>query len=139
MTHVFLDTNVLLDVLLRREPFVADSASVVDLGFKKQIELHASPLSFATCLFVARKSLGYTNAIEALKILERHIHIATMDASQLHKALHTEAPDFEDMLQYNAAQGAACECIITRNKQHFPQESIAVLTPTEFLHSLQNA
>ena len=55
MNRVFLDTNVLLDVLLRREPFVGDSALVLDMGFKGMVELYATPLTFATCLFVARK------------------------------------------------------------------------------------
>lgn len=71
MNRVFLDTNVLLDVLLRREPFVSDSAQVLDMGFKGMVELYATPLTFATCHFVARKSLGYANALEALKILEQ--------------------------------------------------------------------
>lgn len=135
MSRVFLDTNVLLDVLLRREPLVNDSAQVLDMGFKDKVELYTTPLTFAICLFVARKSLGYANALEALKILERHIHIAMMDASQLHKALYDDAPDFEDMLQYQAAMMANYSYIITRNEQHFPKSGIAVLPPTEFLQS----
>ena len=135
MNRVFLDTNVLLDVLLRREPFVYDSAQVLDLGIKDKVELYATPLTFATCLFVARKSLGYANAIESLKILERHIHIAMMDSTQLHKALYAVAPDFEDMLQYHAAIAANCSHIITRNEQHFPKDGIMVMSPTAFLQS----
>lgn len=137
MNRVFLDTNVLLDVLLRREPFVNDSAQVLDMGFKGKIELYATPLTFATCLFVARMSLGYINTLEALKILERHICIATMDASQLHEALYATAPDFEDMLQYYAAVTANCSHIITRNEQHFPQRAIEVMSPTVFMQSLR--
>lgn len=136
MNRVFLDTNVLLDVLLRREPFVYDSAQVLDMGFKDKVELYATPLSFATCLFVARKSLGYANAIESLKILERHIHIAMMNAAQFHEALYADAPDFEDMLQYHAAMMANCNYIITRNEQHFPKGRIVVMSPTAFLQSL---
>ena len=55
MTHVFIDTNVLLDVLLHREPFVHDSARVLNRGFKGEIALYSTPLSFSTCMFVARK------------------------------------------------------------------------------------
>ena len=135
MNRVFLDTNVLLDVLLRREPFVRDSAQVLDMGFKGIVELYATPLTFATCLFVARKSLGYANALEALKILERNIKIASMDSAQLHEALYATAPDFEDMLQYHAAMAANCSYIITRNEQHFPKNGIMVLSPTVFLQS----
>lgn len=135
MNRVFLDTNVLLDVLLRREPFVRDSAQVLDMGIKGKVELYATPLTFATCLFVARKSLGYANALEALKILERHIRVATMNAAQLHEALYATAPDFEDMLQYHAAVAAKCSHIITRNEQHFPTSGVAAMTPTAFLQT----
>lgn len=136
MNRVFLDTNVLLDVLLHREPFVGDSARVLDMGFKGKVELYATPLTFATCLFVARKSLGYANALDALKILERYISIAPMDSAQLHKALYATAPDFEDMLQYHAAMATGCSHIITRNEQHFPKNGITVMSPTAFLQSL---
>ena len=133
MTHVFIDTNVLLDVLLHREPFVHDSASVLNRGFKGEIALYSTPLSFSTCMFVARKMLGYANALEALKILEHHINVATMDSKQLHEALYAVAPDFEDMLQLYAAFAAGCSHIVTRNKQHFPQSGIIVLSPTDFM------
>ena len=133
MTRVFLDTNVLLDVLLHREPFVHDSARVLNRGFKGEIALYSTPLSFSTCMFVARKMLGYANALEALKILEHHINVATMDSTQLHEALYAVAPDFEDMLQYCAALAAGCSHIVTRNEQHFPQSGIIVLSPTDFM------
>lgn len=135
MNRVFIDTNVLIDVLLHREPFVHDSAQVLNKGFNGEIELYSTPLSFATCIFVARKRLGYANSIEALKLFERHIHIASMDAVQLHEALYTVAPDFEDMLQYHAAAAAECNYIVTRNEQHFPQGTIVVLSPAAFLQS----
>ncbi len=133
MTSVFLDTNVLLDVLLHREPFVHDSAHVLNMGFKGEIALYSTPLSFSTCLFVARKKLGYDNALDALKILEHHIGIATMDSIQLHEVLYAVAPDFEDMLQYHAALAAGCSHIVTRNERHFPQSGIIVLSPTDFM------
>lgn len=136
MTRVFLDTNVMLDVLLRREPFLLDSARVLDMGFKGKIALYSTPLSFATCLFVARKTLGYANALEALKLLERHVNVATMDASQLHEALYAIAPDFEDMLQFHAAVASGCTHIVTRNEHHFPPRELVVFTPAEFLQSL---
>ena len=133
MTRVFIDTNVLLDVLLHREPFVHDSAHVLNKGFNGEIALYSTPLSFSTCMFVARKMLGYANALEALKILEHHINIATMDSTQLHEALYSVAPDFEDMLQYHAAQTAGCSHIVTRDECHFPQNGIVVLSPTDFM------
>lgn len=133
MTRVFVDTNVLLDVLLHREPFVIDSARVLDKGFKGEIEIITSPLSFATCMFVASKALGKDNAMVALRILERHIGIATMDATQLHEAICADAPDFEDMLQYYSALAAGCSHIVTRNERHFFNNGIVVLSPSEFL------
>ncbi|MBQ9474511.1 MAG: hypothetical protein IJU81_08905 [Bacteroidales bacterium] len=70
-----------------------------------------------------------------MKIFERHIHITSMDAKQLHDALYAVAPDFEDMLQYYSAASSECNYIVTRNEKHFPQGIIAVMSPTAFLQS----
>ena len=130
---LFLDTNILIDVLARREGFYDAASNVIQLGITGEVSLSTTSMSLATTLFVTRKTLGYDNALAALKALEPYIEIASMDATQCHTALHAPMPDFEDNLQYEAAQASECDIIITRNKKHFLQESIPVMTPIEFL------
>lgn len=133
---VFLDTNIIIDVLARREGFYEAASNVINLGIVGEVILCATSMSFATTIFVTKKVLGYSNAVSALKSLEDFIAIVSMDAPQCHEALHSSMPDFEDMLQYQAALAADCDVIVTRNGKHFPKSSIPVLTPKEFLSQL---
>ena len=134
--RAFLDTNILIDILLRREGFYEAASNIVNLGITGDIELCATSMSFATTVFVSRKVLGYTNSVTALQSLEKYIQIVPMDAAQCHSSLFSSMPDFEDMLQYEAALASMCDVIITRNKKHFPKNGIQILTPVEFLSQL---
>ena len=131
---VFLDTNVLIDFLAKRPDFFEEACNLINLEIKGDIKLYATSLSFATCTFVCRKILGYDGVIKALQILENYISIVEMNAAQCHHALFSNMPDYEDMLQYEAAYEAGCDLIITRNKKHFPNEVLQVLEPTEFFN-----
>ena len=132
----FLDTNILIDVLSRRIPFYEAASNVINLGITGQIELCATSMSFGTTAFITKSVLGYDNAIAALQMLDPYIGIVTMDAGQCHNALFAKMPDFEDMLQFNAAVAAKADVIITRNKKHFPKHQMPILTPNEFLLQL---
>lgn len=133
MKRLFVDTNILLDILMRRDSFLQDSAKVVDMGMRNQVQLVSTALTFSTCVYVSRKHLGYDVAIENMKMLEKYFEIAPMADSQLHAALYSNMPDFEDMLQYRSAVDAGCDVVVTRNVQHFPQHPIPAMTPTVFL------
>lgn len=133
---VFLDTNVLIDILARRDGFFEAASNVVNMGIEGNVTLCTTSMSFATTLFVVRKVIGYSNAIAALQKLEDYVEIVEMDGSQCHIALHADMPDFEDMLQYEAALAAHCDVLLTRNKKHFPKETLTVLTPIEFLNQI---
>jgi predicted nucleic acid-binding protein len=135
MMRVFLDTNILLDIIEARQKFLLASSNVFDLGIKRRIELFATPLTFANCVYTARKNVGYENAIRGLKALKAYVKTTAMDDNQVTDALCSDMPDFEDMLQYKAAEAAGCDVIVTRDKKrHFPQEGIPVLSPEAFLN-----
>lgn len=131
--RAFIDTNILIDVLAHRESFFEASSNVVNLGVIGEIELCTTSLSYATTVYITRPVLGYTGAIKAMKSLEPYLTVVPMDAEQCHNALFSDMPDFEDMLQYNAAIAADADVIVTRNKKHFPKQGIPILTPQEFL------
>jgi predicted nucleic acid-binding protein len=56
---VFLDTNILIDFIARRDGFYEYAANIINLGIRGEVKLYATPMSFATCIFIARKMLGY--------------------------------------------------------------------------------
>ena len=129
---VFIDTNILIDFIARREEFYQPAANLISLGIKGEISLYSTPMAYATCVFIAKKVLGYNGVIKAMQILDSYIHTLSMTPSQCHNALHSGMPDFEDMLQFEAAYGAGCDVIVTRNKKHFPQDAIQIVDSIEF-------
>ena len=132
--RVFLDTNILLDIIEERQKFLIASANVFDLGVRKQIQLFASPLTFANCVYSARKNVGYQKALQGVNLLKQFVRATTMDDNQVSCALEDDVPDFEDRLQFESAMAAQCEVIVTRDKKrHFPHDRIPILSPEEFL------
>lgn len=133
MKRVFLDTNIIIDVLEHRDPFFIQSANLLELGYRKKIHLYATSLSFINGIYISRKSIGKENAIEKVKILRQIIDISPMSAKEFDYALAAPFKDIEDSLQYFSALAAKCDILITRNKKDFPDsESVMVLTPQEF-------
>ena len=132
---VFVDTNVLIDFIARRKDFYQEATNLINLGLRGEIALYATPLSFATCVFVGRKVLGYGGVMKTMQVLEKYFQVTDMNAVQCRNALHSNMPDFEDMLQFESAYMAGCDVIVTRNKKHFPQDLLQVITPSEFFES----
>ena len=129
---VFLDTNVLIDFIARREDFYQAAANLINLGIKGEVDLYTTPLTYATCVFIGRKVLGYDGVVKAMQMLDNYLNVMPMTGIQCKNALFSPMPDFEDMLQFESAYAAGCDVIVTRNKKHFPQDAIQVLSSIEF-------
>lgn len=131
--NVFIDTNIIIDVLDKREKFFEASGNVLSLGAEHKITLYATALTMANCIYILRKPLGYEGAIACINVLKEYIHISPLTQTEFDKAFSEATPDVEDMLQYYSVKAAGCEVIITRNGKHFPSTGLQILTPTEFL------
>lgn len=131
--NVFVDANIIIDVLDQREKFFEASSNILSLGAEHKITLYATALSMATCIYILRKPLGYEGAVACINALKEYIHISPLTQAEFDKAFSEPSPDVEDMLQYYSAKAAECEVVITRNKKHFPSTRLPILTPTEFL------
>lgn len=137
MIKVFIDTNILIDVLLGRKNFLLQSSNIFQLADNEEIELYATALSFVNALYVSRKELGKDLALQKLKDFHDILRTAPMDDGELDKALLMGDKDFEDNLQYCSAVSAGCEVIVTRNIKDFPaDDKIRVMLPGDFLDSL---
>lgn len=133
MMRVFIDTNILVDVLERRQPFFLESANMLELGVEGRIELFASSLSFINAIYIGRKTLGREQIVEKVKALAHYVHVSPMTESEFLQALRMEGKDIEDNLQYCSALAASCPAIVTRNKKDFPADAeTRILTPEEF-------
>lgn len=131
--NVFIDANIIIDVLDKREKFFEASSNILSLGAEHKIELYATALSMVNCIYILRKPLGYEGAVACINALKEYIHISPLTQSEFDKAFSESSPDVEDMLQYYSAKAADCEIVITRNGKHFPATGLPILTPTEFL------
>jgi predicted nucleic acid-binding protein len=135
---VFVDTNIVIDLLQRRVPFHEDAErlfSAADLGM---VELWLSTLTFADTHFVLSKSVGGKKvAISSLLKLRQLVSVVDLKAAALDKALNDkDFTDFEDALQHQCAQDCGAEVIITRNLKDFKRSTIPTVTAGEFLNTL---
>lgn len=130
---IFIDTNILLDVLRSRQPFVNESLSIWALVENEKVEGFISAISFNNIYYILRRTLGNKVAYDALRIIRNTFRIITLDERILNKAIDSQFNDFEDSIQFFSAIHAGAEYIITRNVKDFPKESIPILTPEAFL------
>lgn len=132
--NVFLDTNILMDVLLDRQPFVAESEQVWFLADRGKIRGLVSALSFPNIHYIVRKVRDAEAAMTMMTMLRDTFTPVPLDEQILGQAMDADLPDFEDAIQYFSALRADAECLLTRNPDDFPQSAdLPVLSPAEFL------
>lgn len=135
--NLFLDTNVLIDLIGKREPFYNDIAVIASLAENKKIKLATSSLSFVNTTYVISRNIKQELVLEALKKFRIICDVSTIDDIVIDKSLISSFNDFEDAVQYFSALHHKSEIIITRNKKDFKNSEIPVMTPTEFLVSIK--
>jgi len=130
------DTNVLIDVLAKREPFFDDSAHVWTLAERGAIQGFVSVISFNNIYYIVRKLRSRKTAERMMSLLRDTFTPVALDEQILNQAIDAGFKDFEDAIQYYSAVREGVDCIITRNISHFPPTDVAPLTPKECLASL---
>ena len=136
--RLFIDTNVLLDVLARREPFYEDSAAVWSLAEQGKVEGLVSAVSFTNVFYMVRRWAGGDTAREAMRLLRDAFTAVACDLRIINQAIDSDLSDFEDAVQYFSAVHAGTDCILSRNPDDFPRRpAVPVFSPTEFLAQLE--
>ena len=132
MTRLFLDTNIVVDLLEGREPFCYDAAQLFTMAHDKRVELLVSPMTFSTASFLLRKhgSEGVRNLLSNLRQLVR---VTISNERTVDDSIASQFKDFEDAMQYYTALNAKAEIIITRNGKDFTASILPVMTATEYI------
>lgn len=130
---VLLDTNIIIDVALDRDPFFADSERVVRFVELNQIEGYISATTFGDLYYVIRKARGKDWTLQFLQRMAMLCQIATVDQAVIERALNANFRDFEDAIQHSTEITNRLEAIVTRNSQDFPTGSIQIFTPAELI------
>lgn len=132
---IFIDADIVLDLLCKREPFYPYAAEIFTMGDKGILSLVTTPLVFANVFYILRKSLGIERAKELLRKLRIIIGIVETNEKIVDLALNSNFSDFEDGIQYFAAREHGIRNLLTRNIKDFKGADMIVQTPEEFLKS----
>lgn len=130
---LLIDTNVVLDVLQRREPYVRDSALMWKLCETERAEGFVSALTIANLFYIMRKDLNEEKIEGILQMLPLIFQLTELRPADLIQAGKMRWKDFEDAVQYATAQRIHADYIITRNIRDFQKSEIPAVTPVEFL------
>lgn len=121
--NVFLDTNVMVDFCAEREPFYADAAAIIEMGYKGDLTLVVSSLTFVNMAYVLQK-------LEQLMDL---CVVSSIDRQVIVSASSFASKDFEDAVQYFSALQAGTDLIVTRDVKGFIDFDLPVMTPAQFV------
>ena len=136
MKQVLFDIDVLLDILVQRQPFVIASAQALNTVMKKQVQGLASGHAVTNIFYILRRQIGSEAARKLIENLLQHIQIASITNQVIHQALQSPIKDFEDAVTSAAAMSAGLEIIVTRNKADFVASLVPAMLPEEFLKML---
>ncbi len=131
---LMIDTNILLDVLIHREPFYDDSRAVLKLCEGHDVSGFVSASTVTDIFYITRKALG--NVKDTYRIISNILNIVkilTVTNDDVISAFQVKAKDFEDCLMATCARSNKCDGIVTRNKKDFLNFGITLYSPEELL------
>ncbi len=137
MKKLLIDTNIIIDLLAKREPFYTEAAMLFTLADKQKLTLCVSSLSFANVNYILLQSKKAEEAKQILRKLKLIVDVLSLDEKIIGLALNdNEFRDFEDALQYYSAIESSAEIIITRNLKDFQKVKLPVMSAAQYLKSV---
>ena len=134
---VLLDTNVILDQLLAREPHGVLAEQVMSLADAGRLEGLICSTTVTTIHYLASKAIGARPAAEHIRKLLMVFDVAFVDRDVLRNALDNGFADFEDAVIHEAALRSGAAAIVTRDAKGFARSELPVFSPVEFLAALR--
>jgi len=134
--RIFVDSDILLDLLLKRDPFVIYSRALLADHTQKLVDIYTSTLILANVHYVISKQLNKNGALISIKYLMGLVKVLSFEEAQIKAAINAGHIDFEDSIQYYIARQNNCDLIISRNTKHYKGLDIPVLTAEEFLRRI---
>jgi predicted nucleic acid-binding protein len=131
--RVFVDSDVVLDVALARQPFLDASKVVLSLLENGRAVGFISSNSITNIYYILRKAGGDQKARGFLTSILKYLTVIPVDHNCILTALRSDFGDFEDGVQHFAALSNQCECIVTRNVEDYTKSELNVYLPIEFL------
>lgn len=131
MKKIFVDTNIIIDLIANREPFSKYAIALFSEAEKKKVKLFTSSHAIATTHYLLKKYVE-EKLRQLLLSLTDYLHIISIDAELIKKGLKSKHRDFEDALQILCAGSIPkMDCIVTRNTKDFKDSDIPVISPDQ--------
>jgi predicted nucleic acid-binding protein len=135
--RVLLDTDVVLDLLLDRNPFSEAAVASWQANREGRLEVYISAITPLNVFYIARKLKGADTARQAVKELLTGLRICAVDQATLQIAVASSLTDYEDAVQHANATTHHLDAIVTRNLEDYRGATVAVFSPTDFLVELK--
>ena len=133
--RVYVDTNVLIDFVCRREPFAQSAKILFAKAYVGQYQLLTSALSFVTTMYIAHK-YDHDEVRELLKKVSGFVKVLDLKRDTVVSMLDSDWKDYEDATQNHTAVCSQADCIVTRNIKDFKDSQLSVFTVEEFLQHI---
>ena len=133
MDKVFIDTDIILDVLAKREPHFKFAAHLLSLADTGKIKIGVSTLTFSNLNYMLSKQFGSAEARKVLVRFKTLVQVLTVDDKIIELALGSNFKDFEDAIQYYCAINNNYKTLLTRNLKDYKAAKIPVMTAESFL------
>lgn len=130
---VLVDTNVVLDVLLAREPFAGSATALFALVDEGHVDGVLGATTVTTVLYLTARARGSVVARHIVDDLLALFDVASVDGFVLRRALALDAQDYEDAVNHEAGANAGASLVVTRDATGFASLELPAFTPDEFL------
>lgn len=138
MKKLFLDSDVLLDLLLDREPFSEDITTLIEESINAEFKLCTSPISITNIHYIIGRLENKQKANLKTKKILKIVDVENVGQSVINSASNSAFKDFEDSVQNYCAMESGHRIIITRNTKDYKESELSILTPKEYLAKTQN-
>ena len=137
MKRIFVDTNVIFDLLAKREPFHLDSMQIISLADLGKVELCISSLSLVNAHYILKEVMKLEDARSIIARFKVLVKTYELNDKIIELALNDkEFKDFEDGILYYTALEAQCDLILTRNVKDFKNAKLPLMRPNEYLSKI---
>ena len=131
---VFVDTDIIYDLLAKRDPFYFAAARLFTLADEGKIQIFISALSLPNVHYLLSKKKSEEEARQILRKFKVLVNVTPLDEKIIDLALNSEFSDFEDAIQYFSALQNEVEVLLTRNLKDYKKAQISVLTAQDFIN-----
>ncbi len=138
MDRVFIDTDVVIDLFLNREPHHTEALRLFTKLKRSRIDICTSPVVLANTYYFLAKIRDKRYSLEKIRRLRKLLSILPIDQETIDSAIEAPFKDFEDGIQYYCAARNGAKTIVTRNTKDFPRAEVAIANPGEYLKQAED-